>query len=110
MASRAWAQILQTWNVNARFAADASQAIALLDEGFIPQAIFCDQRLRSGESGFEILQLLLSRCPNAHGAMISGEFNSPHLKQAEQEGYMILKKPLDAATLHSILTRWLAPA
>jgi hypothetical protein len=48
--------------------------------------VLCDQRLRSGESGFEILKALLERLPKVSGAMVSGEFNSPVLRDAEEEG------------------------
>ncbi|HGE8323740.1 TPA: hypothetical protein ACGD5H_004471 [Serratia marcescens] len=40
------------------------------------------------------------------GAMVSGEFNSPILQEAEQEGYQVLRKPLEPARLHALLTQW----
>jgi len=101
---------LNSWGVETACAASANDALALLDAGFEPQAIFCDQRLRSGESGFELLQALLERCPDAAGAMVSGEFNSPALAQAEQEGYLVLHKPLDPVALHALLSRLLPAA
>jgi CheY-like chemotaxis protein len=103
----AWQALLSSWGVEAACAASANEAFALLDNGFEPQAVFCDQRLRSGESGFELLQALLDRCPTAAGAMISGEFNSPALAQAEQEGYLVLHKPLDPDALFALLSRLL---
>ena len=84
------------------------QAFAALDEGFMPQAIFCDQRLRAGESGFDVLRALLARCPAASGAMISGEFDSPELLEAENEGYLVLQKPLEPEALFTVLSSWLA--
>ncbi|AMK76419.1 MULTISPECIES: hybrid sensor histidine kinase/response regulator [Methylomonas] len=104
----AWQALLSSWSVEAACAASANEAIAWLDNGFEPQAIFCDQRLRSGESGFELLQALLERCPDAAGAMISGEFDSPALAQAEQEGYLVLHKPLDPEALYALLSRLLS--
>lgn len=106
----AWQALLNAWGVETACAASANDAFALLDAGFEPRAIFCDQRLRSGESGFELLQALLERCPDAAGAMISGEFDSPALAQAEQEGYLVLHKPLDPETLHALLYRLLPAA
>ncbi|MDX8125671.1 hybrid sensor histidine kinase/response regulator [Methylomonas sp. OY6] len=103
----AWQALLNSWGVETACAASANDALALLDAGFEPQAIFCDQRLRAGESGFELLQALLERCPDAAGAMISGEFNSPALAQAEQEGYLVLHKPLDPEALYALLSRLL---
>ncbi len=106
-ASAAWLALLKAWGLNTRAATRASEAFALLDEGFAPQVILCDQRLRSGESGFDILRALLTRCPAAHGAMVSGEFNSPELLEAESEGYLVLRKPLEANDLRAVLSQWL---
>lgn len=105
--SSAWELLLNTWGLQARCASSATEAFAWIDSGFQPQAILCDQRLRAGESGFDVLRALLERCPDAHGAMISGEFNSPELIEAEQEGYLVLHKPLEPEILYTLLARWL---
>lgn len=109
-AGAAWLALLKAWGLDARMATRASEVFALLDEGFVPQVVLCDQRLRSGESGFEILCEVLKRCPQAHGAIVSGEFNSPELVHAESEGYLVLHKPLEANDLHSLLNQWLGSA
>lgn len=106
-ASAAWASLMQAWGVDARCVASGREAVAALDAGFRPQAILCDQRLRAGESGFDVLRALLARIPEAAGAMVSGEYDSPELVQAEAEGYFVLRKPLDAGDLHAILSLWL---
>ncbi|MDT4289151.1 hybrid sensor histidine kinase/response regulator [Methylomonas sp. MO1] len=106
----AWQALLSAWGVETACAASAKEALGLLDGGFEPHTVFCDQRLRSGESGFELLQALLERCPDAAGAMISGEFDSPALAQAEQEGYLVLHKPLDPEALYTLLSRLLPAA
>ncbi|MDP2419549.1 MAG: hybrid sensor histidine kinase/response regulator [Hydrogenophaga sp.] len=103
----AWKALLEGWGVIGRYATTAREALQHLDAGFTPDAVFCDQRLRSGESGFEILKTVLGRCPQAGGAMVSGEFSSPDLQEAEREGYLVLHKPLDPAVLHTLLSRWL---
>lgn len=106
----AWQNLMQAWGVQAQCADSAAQAFAILDRGFLPQAILCDQRLRSGESGFDVLRELFRRCPDASGAMVSGEFNSPQLVQAEQEGYLVLRKPLEVERLYALLATWLTTA
>jgi signal transduction histidine kinase/CheY-like chemotaxis protein len=106
----AWKALLDGWGVTGKYATNASEALQLLDAGFTPEAIFCDQRLRSGESGFEILKALLNRYPQACGAMVSGELHSPELQEAENEGYLVLRKPLEPAQLHAVLSGWLARA
>ncbi len=102
----AWKALLEGWGVEACYAANAEEAMQHLNKGFTPSAIFCDQRLRSGESGFDVLRALLARCPGASGAMVSGEINSPELQDAQEEGYLVLRKPLDTAQLRAILATW----
>jgi hypothetical protein len=56
-----------------------------------------------------VLRTLLARHPGARGAMVSGEFDAPALREAEDEGYLVLRKPVDPAELHTVLARWLRP-
>jgi signal transduction histidine kinase/CheY-like chemotaxis protein len=106
--SRAWQALLQSWGVEVQIASNSAEAFACLQAGFVPQAILCDERLRAGESGFELLKALMARLPDARGAMVSGEFNAPALAQAEDEGYLVLRKPVDIGLVHDLLSRWLA--
>lgn len=103
----AWSTLLVTWGISVRLASNAKEAFAHLDAGFAPEAILCDQRLRSGESGFDVLRALLTRCPDARGAMVSGEYDSPELQTAQDEGYLVLRKPVDVDELHAVLSQWL---
>lgn len=108
LVTSAWESLMSSWGIVVRCAASAEEAFAIVDGGFTPSVVLCDQRLRSGESGFEILKALLERLPKVSGAMVSGEFNSPVLRDAEEEGYLVLRKPLEPATLHALLTQWSA--
>ena len=105
--SSAWQSLMQAWGIDVRCAASAMEAFAHLDRGFQPQAILCDQRLRSGESGVDVLKALFARCPEASGAMVSGEYASPELQQAEQDGYLVLRKPVAVPQLYGLLEQWL---
>jgi signal transduction histidine kinase/CheY-like chemotaxis protein len=105
--SRAWQLLMQSWGVDTRLVTNSAEALACLDTGFKPHVILCDERLRAGESGFELLQVLMARFPDAHGAMVSGEFDSPALRQAEDEGYLVFRKPLEIHLIHDVLNRWL---
>jgi len=108
LVTSAWSSLMSTWGLTVRCAACAEEAFAIIDEGFSPFAVLCDQRLRSGESGFDILKALFERLPDTSGAMVSGEFNSPTLQEAEQEGYLVLRKPLEPAKLYALLSQWAA--
>ena len=105
--SRAWQVLMQSWGVEVQIASNSAEAFACLQAGFAPLAILCDERLRAGESGFELLKALMTRLPDARGAMVSGEFNAPALVQAEDEGYLVLRKPVDIGLVHDLLSRWL---
>lgn len=106
LVTSAWSSLMSTWGLTVRCAASAKEAFTIVDEGFTPFAVLCDQRLRSGESGFDILKALFERLPETSGAMVSGEFNSPILQEAEQEGYLVLRKPLEPAKLYALLSQW----
>ena len=106
----AWRPLLQGWGIKACCVLNGAAAWDALGRGFAPDVILCDQRLRAGEDGFELLQALLARCTAARGAMVSGEFSSPALAQAEDEGYVVLRKPLDPAILQALLAAWMASA
>lgn len=106
--SRAWLLLMQSWGVDTRIVTNSAEAMVCLKEGFSPQVILCDERLRAGESGFDLLKVLLDRLPQAKGAMVSGEFNSPALRQAEDEGYLVFRKPVEIHLIHDVLNRWLS--
>lgn len=106
----AWGMLLRAWGLTAECVESGEQALARVEAGLRPDAIFCDQRLRSGESGFELLCVLLERLPEASGAMISGELDAKELAEAEEQGYLVLRKPVEPAELQAVLERWLAPS
>lgn len=104
----AWTSLLQSWGLRVACVPSGRQALELVDDGWQPDAVFCDQRLRSGESGLDLLRDLLERLPHAAGAMISGELQSPELADAEEQGYLVLRKPVEPAALRALLRQWLA--
>lgn len=104
---QAWTALLDGWGLDVRTATSLQQACGQLAAGFVPDVVFCDEHLGQGESGFAVLQALLERCPGARGAMVSGEMDKPSLREAQDEGYLVLHKPVDPQTLHDLLSRWL---
>jgi signal transduction histidine kinase len=104
---QSWRVLMQVWGIEAAYATNSVEAFSILQGGFKPKVVLCDERLRAGESGFELLKEILNRQSDAHGVMISGEFYSPALKQAEEEGYLVFRKPVDVALIHAVLWRWL---
>lgn len=104
---QAWTALLDGWGLDVRTATSLQQACGQLAAGFVPDVVFCDEHLGQGESGFAVLRALLERCPGARGAMVSGEMDKPSLREAQDEGYLVLHKPVDPYTLQDLLSRWL---
>lgn len=73
----------------------------------MPDVVLCDEHLGQGESGLAALRALLERCPGARGAMVSGEIDTPSLREAQDDGYLVLHKPVDPQTLQDLMIRWL---
>ncbi|WP_311223647.1 MULTISPECIES: hybrid sensor histidine kinase/response regulator [unclassified Acidovorax] len=103
-------RLLQSWGVQVQVSPSGAHALARLKRGFVPDAILCDYRLSAAESGLAVLQALQARCGHTRGAMLTGEHAAPELLQAEEDGYLVLRKPLEPAVLHALLARWLPAA
>jgi DNA-binding NtrC family response regulator len=68
--------------------------------------IMCDIRLPSIHNGVYWLSYWLSEWPHAGGVLMSGELTEAVQDQIEQEGLLLLEKPVDPdillKTLHSL--------
>jgi len=95
--------LLHAWGVVCRVAADGQQAEAVLAEGFEPDVVICDLRLRGSERGYAVLQALLARQAQARGLVVTGELDHPDLMQADDDGHLVLRKPVQPGPLHTVL-------
>lgn len=96
-------KILQAWGVEVQEARSCDEALQMLAQGWVPDFVLCDQQLQAGESGLDCLALLLEQCPEASGALMSGD--AVLLEQAQDHGYLALAKPLQPEQLHAVLAR-----
>lgn len=106
LVGQAMERILQAWGVEVRWVRTARQAAAVLADGWRPDFVLCDQQLENGEQGFDVLQQLLQHLPQASGALMSGDLAA--LEQAQEQGYLVLPKPLQPQELHAVLAHCLA--
>ncbi len=95
--------LMRDWGLDCRFAADAVQAYRALSEGFEPVVVMSDLRLRGDVSGYDLLQALLVRHPQARGLIVTGELDHPDLARADEDGFLVLRKPVAADALHQVL-------
>lgn len=108
--ARALAGLLRDWGLQVDVAATGREVADWLAAGQHPDFVLCDHHLARGENGFALLQNVLAQAPQAAGALLSGE-PSPALEQEAQElGYLLLRKPVDPLALLALLQRRLAVA
>ncbi|MEQ6310422.1 hybrid sensor histidine kinase/response regulator [Delftia acidovorans] len=108
--ARALAGLLRDWGLQVNVAATGREVADWLAAGQHPDFVLCDHHLAQGENGFALLQNVLAQSPQAAGALLSGE-PSPALEQEAQElGYLLLRKPVDPLALLALLQRRLAVA
>lgn len=70
-----------------------------------PDLIICDIRLPGSRDGIDWLSQWLESWPEAGGILVSGEVSGDVLERAEQEGLMLLSKPVDPDILLQTLVR-----
>ncbi|UXH79987.1 ATP-binding response regulator [Roseateles amylovorans] len=106
--TRGLQHLLGEWGLTCRIAADGAQAHAALSDGFTPDVVMSDLRLRHDDGGYRLMLAILDRAPHARGVVVTGEWDLPDLHRAEAEGYLVLRKPVQPGPLHTVLRSLLA--
>ena len=101
------ARVLTDAGLVVHAAASAREAGQVCDLGVVPDVILSDLRLGDGASGLEALATLLERFPQSRGCLVTGDWSSPELARAEDEGFLVLRKPVQPERLLTLLERWL---
>jgi CheY-like chemotaxis protein len=100
----ALANLLTRWNVPFEAAADARAALDLLKGDRAFSLVITDQRLTGDTTGLELIHAMRMALADPPPAIIiTGEIDSPLLKDAEDLGIPVLHKPVQAHTLRQIL-------
>jgi CheY-like chemotaxis protein len=108
--AQALAGLLRDWGLDVDVAASGREVSGWLQAGRRPDFLLCDHHLAGGENGFALLQSVLSQSPQGAGALLTGE-PSPALEQEAQElGYLLLRKPVEPQALLAVLQRSLEEA
>ncbi|TXT37111.1 MAG: vsrB, partial [Comamonadaceae bacterium] len=97
--------LLGSWGVELR-CANTGDADALLVCGtdWMPECVLCDFRLPGTLDGIAMLDLVQERYPHAVGILQTGELAQSVQARAEEAGYMVLFKPVDALVLATTLS------
>ncbi|CAB5715028.1 Sensor protein torS [Delftia tsuruhatensis] len=109
-AAQALAGLLRDWGLQVEVADSGRQVDAWQRAGRHPDFMLCGHRLAGGEDGFVLLQSALAKAPRAAGALLSAEPSPALLEQAQELGYLLLRKPVAPQALLAVLQRSLSGA
>lgn len=87
-ALRTWAE---SWGMQVQHHAEPEKVPALL----AADLVICDIRLPGAHDGIHWLSQWLAEWPDAGGVLVSGEAGEEVQERAEQEGLLLLSKPVD---------------
>jgi len=105
------AALLRQWQAQARTAASADEAMQVVDEGFIPEAVVVDLRLGAQLDGIDVVEALRRRTGrNTPALLVSGDTGAAELLRVRSSGIPLLTKPVAPAKLRSALRAMLSTA
>ena len=102
--------LLTTVDWDVRVARDLSEARESLKEGFQPDVLLVDFRLRMGESGLDAIDALRSDQCTAPALLITGDTEPDRILQAQAADIGVLYKPVDGQQLIAKITALVAQA
>ena len=90
--------LIETLGGSARAAADGSEALALLNDGFAPDLIVADHRLREHD-GLHAVAQVTARIGPRPVVLVTGDTAPQTLQRLRDSGWPVVHKPVDGASL-----------
>jgi two-component system, sensor histidine kinase len=91
--------LLESWGCEVRVAEGLQEAQALLGQGFVPQMLLTDYRLREGQTGGQVISALRQDLPGLQAVIITGDTAPERIREAASHDAVLLHKPVPANTL-----------
>ncbi|MDD2925763.1 response regulator, partial [Rhodoferax sp.] len=92
--------LLRGWSLDVRSATRGDDSVlAVCGNDWVPECVLCDFRLPGPMNGIEVLDWLQQQFPKAIGVLLTGELIQTVQQDAEDAGYLLLSKPVDAEVL-----------
>lgn len=92
--------LLRGWSLDVRSATRGDDSVlAVCGDDWVPECVLCDFRLPGPMNGIEVLDWLQQQFPKAIGVLLTGELIQTVQQDAEDAGYLLLSKPVDAEVL-----------
>jgi len=103
MIQRAMQALLGSWGLEVRSASEGDVSVLAVCADWTPDCVLCDFRLPGPMDGVAMLDFLQERFPAMVGILQTGELAQTVQARAEEAGYMVLFKPVEAHILASTL-------
>ena len=104
LAREGLASLLESWGCVVRVAEGLSTALGELKEGWVPDVIVSDYRLRGGENGIDTISAVRTACGQSIPAcLLSGDTDPKLMREARAAGLALLHKPVRPAKLRSLV-------
>lgn len=108
LSATALAELLLSWGCDVRTAEGLYSALWHLKQGFRPDLLISDYRLRQEENGIDVTRRVRDACGRPLPALlISGDTDAEFLQSARDAGLTLLHKPLRPAKLRTLMRRLL---
>jgi CheY-like chemotaxis protein len=105
----AMSSLLGSWGLQVVAAESGAMILGrLASASRAPDAVLCDYRLRSGESGIEVIRAIREEFNmEIPAALITGDTDPDRLKEARASGLPLLHKPVTPSRLRALLAQML---
>lgn len=105
MIQQAMHALLGSWGMDLRSAGQGDATVLqVCGPDWEPECVLCDFRLPGVLDGIAMLDMLQEHFPKAVGILQTGELAQTVQARAEEAGYMVLFKPVDASVLSATLS------
>lgn len=96
--------LLGGWGMDVRVAGQGDPMLLVhCTDAWAPDCVLSDFRLPGPLDGVAVLDLITQHCPHTVGLLLTGELAQTVAARAEEAGYLLLSKPVDAAVLAQTL-------
>ena len=97
--------LLEKWQCETLAVDSLADAIGrLTEQAWEPDIVFCDYRLRGGETGIEVLDWMRSNLGEQKPCfLITGDTEAVRLQKVQDSGYLLLHKPVSPSKLRALL-------
>ena len=103
--------LLSDWGCQVIASASVRDALDQLQAGYNPDLIIADYRLREGATGIEAIKAIRKQCGmDTPAVLITGDAAAEHLKQAQEQGFPVLHKPVAPAKLRALIASSIQPS